>query len=235
MENIANQGWADALAGMAAQPLSPDRKIGAHDHAALVYWSREEYLDTIVPYLVDGVLGGDFVVHLFHTEPLEPLVERMEQAGVDVQAAVAEGRLLLLAAAQVFSPEGRFAMEDADRGIKEMIAAARDRGARQVRFSVDMSYVLAGVPGAEELIEFDASANEGIFPDYPFLCICAYDAGTGIPELVEDMFLTHPLVFVRGIPLPNPYYKPWGEISRSRMYLGRWKDRYGGALLDSRP
>lgn len=233
MENIANQGWADALAGMAAPQASPDRKMGTHDHAALVYWSREEFLDTIVPYIVDGLLGGEFVVHLFHSEPLEPLVERLEEAGIDVQAEADRGHLLLLAAAQVFSPEGRFAMDDADRGIKDMISAARARGARRVRFSVDMSYVLAGVPGAEELIEFDASANEGIFPEYPFLCICAYDAATGVPELVEDMFLTHPLVFVRGIPLPNPYYKPWGEISRSRMYLGRWKDRYGSRLLNA--
>lgn len=201
-------------------------KLQAHDHAALVYWSREEYLGTIVPFLVDGLQSGDLVVHVAHDEPLPLIVQALESAGIDVATATAQGHLMLLTAAQAFAPEGRFDLEEATEGIKALIGAAQVAGARRVRFSVDLSYVLSGTPGIEDFMVLDARANEDIFPSYPFICICAYNASRGVNSMVEDMFLTHPLVFVRGIPLANPYYQPWKEISLRADYLQRWKTRY---------
>lgn len=226
MEPMQGEQWKQRLASIHPSEPRQGNKLLAHDHAALVYWSRQEFLDTIVPFLVDGILAGDLVVHITHDEPLAPVVDALANAGIDVAAATTQGRLMLLSAQQAFAPQGRFDLQAATAGIKAMIEAAQTDGARQVRFSVDISYVLSGTPGIEDFMVLDARANEDIFPGQPFICVCAYNAARGSNCMVEDMFLTHPLVFVRGIPMANPYYQPWAEISSRAAYLQRWKARY---------
>lgn len=229
MEQSETVDWKARLHELEG-PAAPQRtQLRAHDHAPLVYWGRQEFLDTIVPFLLDGLRAGDLVVHVAHEEPLPPVVEALEAAGVNVAAAVAAGDLQLLTAAEAFAPEGAFDVEQAMAGIKSLIETAQTTGARQVRFSVAISYVLSGVPGIEDFMIFDARANDEIFPRYPFICICAYNAAKGVNDLVEDMFGTHLLVFVRGIPLANPYYRPWKEISAHAAHLQRWKERYSAA------
>ncbi len=229
MDTVEGEQWKQRLASIPASTIRREGRLQAHDHAALVYWSRQEFLDTIVPFLVDGIQDGDLVVHVAYEEPMAPVVEALEKAGIDVDAAIAQGKLMLLGAAQAFSPQGRFNLEEATAGIKALINAAQAGGTRQVRFSVDVSYVLSGTPGIEDFMVLDASANEDILPSHPFICICAYNASRGSSHMVEDMFLTHPLVFVRGIPLANPYYQPWAENSARAAYLQRWKARYSAA------
>lgn len=226
MDTVEGEQWKQRLASLHLPTVRHTGRLQAHDHAALVYWSRQEFLDTIVPFLVDGIQNGDLVVHVAHEEPLAPVVEALEKTGIDVAAATAQGRLMLMSAAQAFSPQGRFNLDEATAGIKALINAAQAGGARQVRFSVDISYVLSGTPGIEDFMVLDARANEDIFPSHPFICVCAYNASRGSSHMVEDMFLTHPLVFVRGIPLANPYYQPWADISSRAAYLQRWKARY---------
>ncbi|MDZ5456765.1 MEDS domain-containing protein [Azohydromonas lata] len=226
MDAIQGEQWMQRLASIHPSGLRHEGKLLAHDHAALVYWSRQEFLDTIVPFLVDGIRAGDLVVHIAHDEPLAPVVDALADAGIDVASAAAQGRLMLLSAQQAFAPNGRFDLEAATAGIKAMIEAAQLDGARQVRFSVDISYVLSGTPGIEDFMVLDARANDDIFPSQPFICVCAYNAARGSNHMVEDMFLTHPLVFVRGIPMANPYYQLWAQISSRADYLQRWKARY---------
>lgn len=229
MNQLDSPQWAALSRSEAAPGASPT--LQAHDHAALVYWSQDEFLATMVPFIVDGLRAGDLVVHVAHDEPLPPLVAALEEAGIHVDAMVAAGKLVLMTAGQAFAPNGRFDLEEATAGLKAMITSAQAGGAPRVRFSVDLSYVLSGTPGMEDFMVFDARANEDIFPAYPFICICAYNAGRGVNALVEDMFTTHPLVFVRGLPLANPYYQPWREISSRAAYLERWKTRYSAAAL----
>jgi hypothetical protein len=226
MQDLDSTEWVELSGSLEAASPRP-RPLRAHAHAALLYWSPQEYLDTIVPFMADGVRAGDLVVHVSHGEPLPPLVAALREAGVDVEAAQAAGKLMLLTADQAFAPSGRFDLEESSTGIKAMIAAAQDSGAPQVRFAVDIGYVLSGTPGIDDFMVLDARANEDIFPTYPFICVCAYDAANGVNEMVEDMFLTHPLVFVRGIPMPNPHYQPWKQLSSHAAYLHRWKTRYG--------
>jgi hypothetical protein len=224
--SVNTEGLEWMTSAQRARETPARTRLEAHDHAALVYWSRQELLQTIVPFLLDGIHAGDLVVHIAHSEPMEPVIEALEAAGVDIAEVTARGRLMLLSADQAFAPEGRFDLEQAAAGIKAMIAGARAAGAPQVRFSVDISYVLSGTPGIEDFMILDARANEDIFPSLPFICVCAYDASRGVSEMVEDMFVTHPLVFVRGLPMANPYYKPWAQISGNAAYLTRWKRRY---------
>lgn len=177
--------WNRRVTTLAEADTGERRSLQAHDHAALIYWSRQEFLDTIVPYIMEGLRDGDLVVHVAHDEPVEPLVEALEAAGADVEGARARGQLQLLKAAEAFAPEGRFEVEAAMAGLGETIEAAQAAGHGRIRFSVDLSYLLSGAPGVDDFLVFDSRANDEIFPRHPFICICAYDASRGAGHLVD--------------------------------------------------
>jgi hypothetical protein len=231
MSTASENDWNAKLRATPA-PADGDAALQTHDHAVIVYWHSQEYLDAVVPYIIEGLQAGDRVVHVAHEEPIPPLIDALEAAGVDVQAAMADGQLTVMTAEQAFFPDGRFDIERALSAVQSLAEVARAEGVPQVRFSVDLSYLLAKVPGMEDGPAFEARANDEVFERYPFVCICAYNASRGTTEVVEDIFATHPVVFVRGLPLNNPYFKPWKQLSAEGAQLDRWKRQYAAAAVD---
>lgn len=226
-EVAVEQGLRERLEAIAATGQAPGAGISSHDHSVLIYWDDQELLDALVPYLVEGLQQGDRVVHVGHRAPLSVIASGLESAGVDVEASKATGQLTLVTAEQAFFPAGRFELEAALAGVRQLAEGAQADGVKRVRFSVDLAYLLANVPGMEDGLTFESRANEEIFERYPFMCICSYNASLGQNEIVEDLLATHPVVFVRGLPLANPYYRPWKELSAEALRIERWKKHCG--------
>src|SRR4051794_24563878 len=72
--------------------------LRTRDHAAIVYWQAEELLDTVVPYLKEGLRAGDKVVYVADDLTVERISTALEDAGVDGAAAKAAGKLMLVSA-----------------------------------------------------------------------------------------------------------------------------------------
>ena len=194
-----------------AVSLGSDRRaLRTGDHAAVMYWRPEELLDCVVPYLVAGIETGDKVVYV--ADDLEPtrVADALRRTGVDVEALTAAGRLVLLSAKDAFFGDGHFDCDRALEGVRSLAQQAAADGYRRVRFSVEMTYLLADVPGIERAVEFEARANHEIFEQYPFVCICSFNASRATSsQIISDVLATHPILISAGTPLLNPHYKPW--------------------------
>lgn len=222
MSNTTREEWERRTDPTAMSPIPPARDpaqrvelgrsdgvaLRTRDHAAIIYWERRELLESVVPYLVEGLRAGDKVVYVADDQPVDVIADALRSAGVDVDAAVSEGRFALLTSQQAFFPTGAFDADAALRGVQELaVAAARD-GFRRVRFSVEMTYLLADVPGIERGPEFEARANAEVFARHPFVCICSFNGNRGSSAVLEDVLATHPILMANGLPLVNPYYRP---------------------------
>ncbi|MBV8760739.1 MAG: MEDS domain-containing protein [Deltaproteobacteria bacterium] len=180
------------------------------DHAAIMYWRPEELLDCVVPYLVAGIEAGDKVVYVADDLDTSRVADALRRTGADVDALTAAGRLMLMTAKDAFFGDGRFDCERALDGVRGLAQQAAADGYRRVRFSVEMTYLLADVPGIERAVEFEARANDEVFAQYPFVCICSFNATRATSsKVISDVLATHPILISAGTPLLNPHYKPW--------------------------
>jgi hypothetical protein len=216
---VGVQGMRPVASTREHEPVEYGSAAGSlrtRDHAAIVYFDASELLDTVVPYLVEGLRVGDKVVYVADDQPVEAVTGALGNAGIDVEAELAAGRLVVLTAAQAFYPEGRFDVEAALNAVQELAAAAERDGFRRVRFSVEMTYLLADVPGMERGPEFESRANEEVFARFPFVCICSFNGERGTTQVLEDVLATHPILLSKGLPLVNPYYRPWSELALKR-------------------
>lgn len=186
------------------------------DHAALLYWRSNELLQSVVPYLIAGLAAGDKVVYVADDLPLDRIRAELQSAGVDVDAAASSGKLVLTTAKDAFFGDGRFDVERALANVRGLAEEAKAAGFARVRFSVEMTYLLADVPGIERGIEFESRANDEVFAQYPFVCICSFNASRAVgSEIIGDVLATHPIVISGGVPLRNPHYRTWSQLKPS--------------------
>jgi len=179
------------------------------DHAALLYWRHDELLEQIVPYLAAGIAAGDKVVYVTDDLTVERITAALADAGVDVAAETARGHLVIATSADAFFGGGRFDVERSLGAVRGLAEEARAAGFARVRFSVEMTYLLADVPGIEHGREFEDRANDEIFGRYPFTCICSFNADRATTgHVIADVLATHPILISSGIPLVNPRYHP---------------------------
>lgn len=178
------------------------------DHAALLYWRHDELLEQIVPYLAAGLAAGDKVVYVADDLTVDRIADALADAGIDVPDATARGQLVIARSQDAFFGGGRFDVDRALDGVRGLAEEARAAGFTRVRFSVEMTYLLADVPGIERGREFEARASSEIFARYPFTCICSFNADRATAnDVIADVLATHPILISAGIPLVNPRYQ----------------------------
>jgi hypothetical protein len=206
--------------------LGNGQALRTGDHAATVYWHPDELFATIVPYMVEGLHAGDKVVHVAHELTTDAVAAALESSGVDVGTMQRSGRLVLLRAAEAFFPGGQFDVEAALAGVATLAEQAAIDGYTRIRFSVDMNYLTANVPGIERGLEFEARANDEVFARYPFVCICSFDGSTDQRDFLSDILRTHPVLVVGGVPVGNPAYRSWKDLRADAASRERWLARH---------
>jgi hypothetical protein len=211
---VSGAGRSEGLfLGIAAARL----RVG--DHAALLYLTAEARMRGLVAAVSEGLRAGDRIVHVVNDLPVAAWARALVAAGVDVAARSAEGRLVLISSDDVFFRGGRFEPGAALGRLFELTARAF---AGRTRLIVDMTYLLADVPGIERGLELEARVRDAL-RGLPFVRICAFDGGGEINDRLADVLRDHPMVVSEGGALRNPYYRPWNELRavRKATHLAR--------------
>jgi hypothetical protein len=194
-------------------------RLRVGDHAALLYLTPDERMRALVAALVEGLRVGDRIVHVVNDLPVAVWVRALASAGVDVAARVAEGRLALVSSDEALFRGGRLDPVAALARLREL---AQPLPAQRTRLFVDMTYLLASVPGIERGLELEARLAEAL-RGLAVVRICAFDAGGPISDRLADVLRDYPMVIGEGGSLWNPYYRPWNELRsvRKAAHLAR--------------
>src|ERR1700730_4551749 len=186
--------------------------VGLHDHLCLIYETQDEQLSAAIPFIRIGLARGERCVYIADANTAATLMDAMRQYGIDVDAAVSEGRLTITN--QVIYPhQGVF---DPDQWIKiigSLIKDAKSAGFSTLRLTGEMTWVAHTDPRLERLIEFEAKFNH-LARDNDILGICHYDRKFFQPEAMLDILRIHPTVVYRGKICKNPYSVPPDEFLR---------------------
>jgi hypothetical protein len=194
-------------------------RLRVGDHVAHLYWTAEERIRGLVAAVTEGLRAGDRIVYVVNDLPVSTLALALIAAGIDAVTRAAEGRLALVAAEDVLFHGGLFEPTAALDRLRALTTAS---DARRTRLFVDMTYLLADVPGIERGLELEARVGEAL-RGLPFVRICTFDSAREISDRVADVLRMHPTVIGAGGLLLNPYYRPWNELRTVRRagHLGR--------------
>ena len=169
------------------------QKMKHGDHYCGIFRTDEEHRAVIVDFVREGVTRNEKIIYLVNVNSIEYVRDMLGNAGIDVASLIDKGQLVIITAREAYLKDGEFVpdkmlnllVEETDKALAEGYAALRGTG--------EMTWALAGEPGSERLIEYEALVNERL-KNTKFLGLCQYDRRRFDSEMLLDVVQVHPNV-----------------------------------------
>lgn len=182
-------------------------------HVCAFFSSDEEEYRVLLPFIKDGIEGGDKAVHVLNPGQREDHLARLAAEGIDLQQAENRGQLEIRTNTDTYLLDGKF---DQNRMLNafEQIASGNAGGEFPLsRIVCRMDWAADGGSSVEELVEFEARVND-VWEHHEDAVICTYHLGKFGGETVIDIMRTHPMIIIGGMLQHNPFFVPPDEFLR---------------------
>ena len=179
--------------------------LGPHRHICAFFNSVDEQHRVLRAFIKDGFADGDKAFHYVDPERREEHLSWLAGAGIDVDEAMGTGQLEVQPWQDATLSGGRFDLETWLSTFEEVLRAGPAAGYGQTRFFGHMEWALTGLPGTENLMEYETRVNY-VIPKHEGTVICTYDLTKFGASAVMDALRTHPLVIIGGLFQENPFY-----------------------------
>ncbi|MDB5872212.1 MAG: hypothetical protein JWQ07_1654 [Ramlibacter sp.] len=174
-------------------------------HACAFFSDPEEEYRVLLPFASDCAQCGERCLLFLDPAHEQERRERLIDAGIEIGVTPAVGVAELRIWDDVYLRGGRFDQHEMLSLIEEALRGGRQSG--RTRLWANMEWVLKGLPGSEDLIEYEARLNP-LVEQHTDIVICAYEHGKYSASVVMDILRTHPMMVVGDSVQPNPLYVP---------------------------
>ena len=197
------------------------------DHLCYLYTTEDEHRIVLSLFIEHGLSRGEKVLYFLDYHTADEILAYLRGRVPDLADRIKRGQLAFLNAVATYLPDARFAPENTINLLRQATLQAQTEGYAALRVTGEMSWVLRGLPGSEQLIEYEAKVNQ-FFEHFPCLAICQYDRRRFNESVLLGVLETHPLAIVGTEVFENFYYAPPDELlraDRARLQLTRWLQR----------
>jgi hypothetical protein len=175
-------------------------------HACAFVDSTDQSRDVLLPFLKEGYRNGERVVGLVAPERQGSHADWLHHSGLKIDAGVE-----LKTWSHCYLQGGRFSSDRMLRTLSDLLDGARERGFSGLRAFGEMDWALTGLPGTDELLEYEARVND-VMQAYDDPVVCVYDVNRFGGRVLMDILSTHPLVVLGMRAYENQYYVPPREF-----------------------
>jgi hypothetical protein len=190
-------------------------QLGAVRHVCAFFSSEEEAYEVLLPFVVEGFASGDRAIHVVGEGQERSHADRLNGAGIDVAASVADGQLQLRTNTDTYLVNGQFdqgRMLAAFQAIADGVPAA---GYPMSRIICNMDWAYGNRPHHDDLVEFEARVNS-VWESHSDVVICVYDVKKLSGDMVIDIIRTHPMMLIGHSLRENPFFTPPDQFLRER-------------------
>jgi MEDS: MEthanogen/methylotroph, DcmR Sensory domain len=179
--------------------------FGPNRHICAFFNSVDEQHRVLRPYIREGFADGDKAFHYVDPERQDEHLRWLAGAGVNVTEATNTGQLEVRPWQGSTLEGGRFDLETWLSTFEEVLQSGPAAGYGQTRFFGHMEWALTGLPGTEDLMEYETRVNY-VIPKYEDTVVCTYDLTKFGASAAMDALRTHPVVIIGGLLQENPFY-----------------------------
>jgi DNA-binding CsgD family transcriptional regulator len=199
-------------------------------HACFMFIDEMERRSVIHPFVRAGLHEQEDVSYF-----ADALVTELFDRAIDERSATTVShdelaRLNVTTVDEAYFPTGVFVPDEMIARLRGIYESSRSREAAGCRITGEMNWALRGVPGAERVIEYEASINP-LVAECPFTVICQYDTELFDGEMLFEILSVHPLMVVRGQIMRNPYYRSAEEVEEGLSLPQNQEDVLGRLFL----
>jgi DNA-binding CsgD family transcriptional regulator len=178
-------------------------------HFCALYSGPAERDRLLFPFLDEGLRNGDKCLCLIdHVEPTLVRDRAVGQPGPEYTQRSAQ--LDVERTSDAYLRSGAFSVEDMMSFICESVDAAIGDDFDLLRAAGEMSWVLPGPPGWEDLFLYESALNHAV-EEMPAILMCLYDLQKFGADMLVEVLHTHPKVLLDRTVIDNPHYVPLAD------------------------
>jgi hypothetical protein len=183
-------------------------------HVCAFFNSRDEEYAVMAPFYKQAVDQGEHNVHIVNPVHLDDHRRRLLDAGIDTPHCEACGQLRVLPWTEAYLDDtGAFDKNKMLATVDHLTGAGRDAGQPRLRIMGNMDWVHTDIPGAADLLEYEAEVND-VLARNQHPAVCVYDIAKLSGSMMMDILRTHPLTLIGGVVQENPFYTPPAQMLR---------------------
>lgn len=182
-------------------------KLKVHDHACLIYETRAQQYQAVIPFLKIGLERGEKCVYILDEQSQAQIQKAFRKGGIPVEDAIRTGALSILSKHEAHLRSGKFDPDRMLQLLQQETECALSQGYSALRVSGENSWAAGHEPGNERLLEYEAKLNH-LFTQNKILAICQYDRWRFSPEIILGILRTHPILIYGSSVLENLFYIP---------------------------
>jgi hypothetical protein len=181
--------------------------LGQHRHICAFFNDFDEQHRVLRSFIKEGFDRGDKAFHIVDPELREDHLQRLAEAGIDVQQATGTGQLEMRRWQDAYLRDDRFDQDAMLALLEEALQSGAAAGYPLTRLVAHMEWALLDKPGVADLVEYETRLNY-ILPKYDDPVICTYDLSKFSAGMVMDIMRTHPVVIIGEALQENPFFVP---------------------------
>ena len=202
--------------------------LDVEGHVCGLFRDPDEEYGVVLPFVKKGLSKGERAYHIVDPSRKEEHIQRMTQAGINVDGAVSSGQLLIDEWSDLYLRGGSFDQDRVMSALSDVSTSSLSSGYPRTRFYGQMEWATNYDP--DDLIEYEANfekyaAECGALPTlddagvglsrYAVASasspardtgICSYQLANWGGDLILRTLRTHPLVIIGGVLHDNPFY-----------------------------
>ncbi len=186
-------------------------QIQVHEHLCLIYETRKELLEVVIPFIRTGLEQSDRCVCIADENSAKDVLNAIDVSGVDTAKAMVSGALMILTKQESYLKDGAFDPDRMIRFFEDSTEKALTDGFRALRVTGEMTLALSGGFVMDRLIEYEAKLNS-FFEKNACLALCLYNRKRFPAPVIKDVIRSHRSVIFGGRIFPNPFYIPPEDI-----------------------
>jgi hypothetical protein len=134
-------------------------------HVCAFFHTKDEEYRVLLPYVTEGFEHGDKAFHIVDPEWRDGHLQRLGEAGIDVEKAEADGQLSVMRWEDAYLRGGHFDQHAMLALIEEVLQSGAAAGFPLTRLLANMEWALQDRPGVDQIVEYETRLNF-ILPKY---------------------------------------------------------------------
>jgi DNA-binding CsgD family transcriptional regulator len=171
-------------------------------HFCALYSGPAERDGLLFPFLEEGLRHGDKCLCLI--DDVEPTLVRDRAVGQPgPQYSRRSAQLDVERASDTYLRSGTFSVDDMMEFLAESVDAAIEDDYDLLRAAGEMSWVLPGPPGWDDLFRYESIVNQAV-EQLPAILMCLYDLQKFGADMLVEVLRTHTMVLLDRTVIVNP-------------------------------
>ncbi len=167
-----------------------------------LFSGAEETYAALLPFIADGLHVGQRAVHIVGPGARATHLERLTNAGLDVETALDTGQLEVATWDGSYLRGRRFDSVGMLLFLQKTLAEGRARGFAVTRWIGFMEWTLEPVPGVDDVVAYETELDQYLRGRLDPV-VCAYDLSRQSADLIVHVHGAHPIAVVGGKLSPN--------------------------------